>query len=416
VTSITIMNPFTATRDPSDARLVAQVGERLTVPRSEPAGSFVLHAPLELVARAALLPFVDPAQREQARRQITAIATEFEDSGPPVSEPAADGYDSVDASARHLLTAMDRGELDDVDHAARWLGRAASAAELQQLLTTGIIKRLAAAAHAPIFLFELPRISPRGEITGELLRGLARELGRAPEWQIHWLDDRYRGRAADANASPGAMFDAIASTPLGQREGNATPFIYPVMSRVDEQGIAVEQLGAVVDGTDIHERALTVLRAAAWSMLLEPGDHAPYGWSHCLTMPQAVLGLAGATDPNTALGVAATYVVGFRSALAVNALEPVFPTEDPGLSVHEALDAGPANAAAAVWHHEDPTQGAIVSELATRASVQPDAHLVKYTLACLDAAAADRAHARLYLAACAQLVGWWAQATVGPAA
>ena len=93
-----------------------------------------------------------------------------------------------------------------------------------------------------------------------------------------------------------------------------------------------------------------MLRAAAWSMLLEPGDHAPYGWSHCLTMPQAVLGLTGATDPNVALAVAATYVVGFRSALAVNPLEPVFPTDDPGLPLEAALDAGPDIAAAAVWH------------------------------------------------------------------
>jgi hypothetical protein len=50
-----------------------------------------------------------------------------------------------------------------------------------------------------------------------------------------------------------------------------------------------------------------------------------------------------------------------------------------------------------------------VGELATRASVQRDAHLVKYTLACLDAAAADPDRRRLYLGAAASLVGWWAQ-------
>lgn len=404
---MTMTNPFTATRDPSDARLVGEVATVLSTPRADPADSFVLHAPLELVARAALLPFVAPGQRDQARRQISAVAEEFEDFGPPVPEPAADGFDSVGDAADRLLAAIGRGELDDVDHAARWLGRAATAIELRTLLAPDVLTRLAAAAHAPIFFFELPRIAPRGEITGELLRGLARELGRAPSWQLRWMDDLEP--TPTPAASGHAMFDALASTPLGQREPGASPFIYPVMSRVDEQGIAREQLGTVVGGDDIRERAHEVLRAAAWTMLLEPGDHSPYGWSHCLTMPQAVLGLAGATDPNTALAVAATYVVGFRSALAVNPLEPVFPTDDPGIPVREALDAGPAVAAAAVWHHPEPTSDAIIGELATRASVQRDAHLVKYTLACLDAAATDRSHARLYLAAAASLVAWWAE-------
>jgi hypothetical protein len=401
-------NPFTAARTPSDIRLVAEVGQVLAIPRAEPADSFVLHAPLELVARAALLPFVAPAQREQARRQISNVAEEFEDFGPPVSEPAADGFDSVEDAATRLLAAIGWGELDDVDHAARWLGRAATAVELRTLLAPDVVTRLAAAAHAPIFFFELPRIAPRGEVTGELLRGLARELGRAPSWQLRWIDEL----APEPDAGPDAMFEALASTPLDHEPG-ATPFIYPVMSRVDEQRIALTQLRAVVGGEDMRARAHAVLRAAAWTMLLEPGDHSPYGWSHCLTMPQAVLGLGldGAINPNVALAVAATYVVGFRSALAVNALEPVFPTEDPGIPVHEALDAGPVIAAASVWHHHEPTNDAIVSELATRASVQRDAHLVKYTLACLDAAASDRSHQRLYLAAAAYLVGWWAEIT-----
>jgi len=400
---MTIMNPFTATRTASDARLVAEIGAVLAVPRSDPADSFLLHAPLELVARAALLPFVHPEMRDRVRARIAAIGTEFEDFGAAVPEPDADSYDSVEAGATRLVATIDRGELDDIDQVARWLGRAASGAELRALLAADVVPRLAAAAHAPIFLFELPRIAPRGEVTGELVRGLARELGRAPEWRLRWTDEPLPELETDGDA----MFDALATTPRGTREPDASPFIYPVMSRVDDQGIALGQLGAVVGGSAIQERANAVLRAAAWSMLLEPGDHAPYGWSHCLTMPQAVLGIADAMDPNVALAVAATYVVGFRSALAVNPLEPVFPHDDPGISIEDALHAGPAVAAAAVWHDRDPDVAGLVGELATRASVQRDAHLVKYTLACLDAAASDRSHQRLYLAAAASLVAWW---------
>src|SRR6478736_10212863 len=122
---------------PSDTRLVAEVGEVLAVPRTAEADSFVLHAPLELVARAALLPSVQPAQRDQARRKITAIADEFEDFGPPVKEPANTDFASTADAATRLVAAIDRSELDDIDVVARWLGRAATAVELRSLLSAG---------------------------------------------------------------------------------------------------------------------------------------------------------------------------------------------------------------------------------------------------------------------------------------
>ena len=126
-------------------------------------------------------------------------------------------------------------------------------------------------------------------------------------------------------------------------------------------------------------------------------------------MPQAVLGLGAAVEPDTALAVAATYVVGFRSALARNELVTAFDPPDPGVPLAEALATAADLAAAAAWHLPEERFPELVGELATRASVQHDAHLVKYTLACFDAAAADRAHARLFLTAAASLVGWWSR-------
>jgi hypothetical protein len=391
---------------PSDVDLVAQVGDVLAEPRADQADSFVLHAPLELVARAALLPYVQTAHRDQARRQIAAIAEEFEDFGPPVPEPVAADFASTADAATRLAATIERGELDDIDTAARWLGRAATAPELADLLGPDVTPRLAAAAHAPIFLYHLPRVAPRGEVTGELLRGLARELGRAPGWKLHWIDERRDGPAVGAQE----LFDAIAATPLGTREDGPTPFIYPTMARVDDPGTAADLLGDVTSGASTGARARAVLRAAAWSMLLEPGDHAPYGWSHCLTMPQAVLGLAPrSVDASTALAIAATYVVGFRSALAQHPLTAEFTPDDPGVPLADALSSSAATAAAAVWHLPEAQLPELVRELATRASIQRDAHLVKYTLACFDAADADRVHRRLFLTAAASLVGWWAQ-------
>src|SRR5215470_17038567 len=88
----------TATGTPSDLGLVAEVADVLTTPREDPADSFVLHAPLELVARTALLPFVAPDQRATARGQIVAVGTDFEAFGPAVApppEPAADAHGSL---------------------------------------------------------------------------------------------------------------------------------------------------------------------------------------------------------------------------------------------------------------------------------------------------------------------------------
>ncbi len=143
-------------------------------------------------------------------------------------------------------------------------------------------------------------------------------------------------------------------------------------------------------------------------MLQEPGDFAPYGWSHCLTLPQAALAVARwSSDPTAALAIAATYVVGFRAALARNGLDPAWAPPETTRDLSTALEQEPNEAAAAVWHAAGREIPEITRTLATRAAVHHDAHLVKYTLACLDAAAWDRNSAHVYLAAAASLHGWW---------
>jgi hypothetical protein len=108
--------------------------------------------------------------------------------------------------------------------------------------------------------------------------------------------------------------------------------------------------------------------------------------------------------------VAATHVVGFRAAmgkvrLAPDALYPRPPTTD---RLTDAIAAGREEAAAFVWHADAEALPAIAVVLATKATLHHDAHLVKYTLACLHAAARDPAERRLYLAAAASLAAYWA--------
>jgi hypothetical protein len=179
------------------------------------------------------------------------------------------------------------------------------------------------------------------------------------------------------------------------------------MSQVEQTGVAADLLAQPLAGVDLAAGIPVVLRAAAWSMLVEPRDHASYGWTHCLTMPQAVLGIADVLDARTALAVASTYVVGFRAAFAQRPLVET-PPPDPEIELAHAIDAGPDIAAAAAWNAPTPAIPRVVTELVTRAAVHHDAHYAKYTLACLDAAASDPSHTRLYLAAAAKLAGVWA--------
>jgi hypothetical protein len=319
---------------------------------------------------------VAPEARREARRRIAELGRAYEDAGDGVPEPPSRTFASdADAVAR-LGAAVDAGDLDEVDAVAAWLGRAASPVDLRTLLADLVVPRLSAAAHAPIFLFQLPRVSPRGELPATLLRPLVRELARFPDWRLTWHEDLH-ARSPDLHA--GALFDAIAAT---RRLGlPGSDFIYPIMSQVEDQGIAADVLRDVVTRVPPRDAALAVMRAAASSMLQEPPEWAPYGWSHCLTLPQAVLGIADAcSDPTAPVAVAATFVVGFRAALGAR-----------------PLVAGTAL----------PRPGASATQIVSYAATHHDAHLVKYTLACLDAAAWDRSHADLYLAAAEKLCNHW---------
>jgi len=392
------------TEDFSDAELVAAVASVVRTPRADPADSFVLHAPLELAARTALLPHVATGERTAARAQIAAIAATYEAFGPPAPKHPDRAFESLEASAAWLGDALAAGDFDEVDVAATWLGRHASSARLAPLLADLVVPSLAAAAHGPIFLFQMPRVAPRGELTGELLRPLARELARNPSWRLEWFADR----TASAESSPAALFDALRATP--QLGVPGSDYIYPLMSQVERTGVASELLSTTTS-LDVEAAARVILQAAALTMLQEPGDYAPYGWSHCFTMPQATLGIARwCKDPSMAVAVAATYVVGFRAALARNPLERAWTPSVPGVDLATALEHEPELAAAAVWHAPADHVGTMTTLLATRASVHHDAHLVKYTLACLDAADWDKEHARLYLSAAAALHSWWTQA------
>ncbi len=368
----------------SDAELVWAVAAVVADPRQDEAASFVLHAPLELAARAALLPFVRPESRELARLHIMNIAAEYEASGPPAVFARLPRNQK--STAATLLRVIADGDLDEVDNAVRGLSHITTTQLLDDMVDA-VAPLTGAAAHTPILLQFLRRTSPRGELPVRLLRPLARELARAPGWRLRWFDDE----PGPGGGTTTDLVDVLSSQELLGVPGST--FIHPILDQLEQHHGSIDRLRRNCPEYS-PESAAAVLRVAARSMLEDTPEHARYGWTHCLTLPQAVLDLVGfSRDPSRMLAIAASQVAGFRAALGDRLLDPSPP---PLSAMTDAEFRGRT------------------ADLATAASVSHDAHVVKYTLACLDAAAADREQAALFVAAAQRLLDVWASGAPGP--
>ena len=153
-------------------------------------------------------------------------------------------------------------------------------------------------------------------------------------------------------------------------------------------------------------RDVVVARIAALSMLQDDPASAPYGWTHALTMPLAVLAIAaGARDETALVRIAATHALGFRATMGKVALD--FDFRPPRPASPAIFNVEPLAAAGAAFHADPRARPALWSGLATRSARSRDAHLAKYTLAAMDAAGTDPEAAPLYLAAAAFLGAWW---------
>ena len=381
-----------------DDELVAAMAEVVAEPREGPADSFVLHAPLELTARARLLALTpdEPDLRRLARLRLASIAARYRHhpaadlgSGPGPGAAASDAGDPtnpVDAMGA-VIDAIATGDLPGVDDAVR---RAADtpAESLVARLAPAIADRTAAAAHGPIFLAtltEAPRSAPGWRT---MLRPLARELARRPDWRLDWFQRAGSDRAPGDTPDEAGLFAALADPPrLGIGEST---FIHPTMLRVDAPGVADEVLGPVAGPGAVvtAETSRAITRVAALAMVNDTPDHAPYGWTHCLTLPQAILTLAPQLEAAgvPALAIAATHVLGFRATLGTITLradDPLIRPADPD------------------------TAEARRSRLVTEAALRHDAHVAKYVLASLTQADRDPEAGELHLRAAEHLLAVW---------
>jgi hypothetical protein len=392
----------------SDEQLFDAAALVVQRPKVDPANSFILHAPLELLARRALLRLVPAGRRDAVRERMVWVAATYARAGESLEPAPPREFDSAAAARSTLLDATIAKDLDAVDAAARWLARHGTTIDVMKLADPAV-DSLAAAGHASIYFFHLGRTAASNRAALALLRPLVREIARGPELRVEWTRNGVEARGTDVTS----FENALARTPRLGLPGS--DFIFPTVHQVDRGGQARDLISASLPA-DLAAAGAAALRVAANSMLQDNPQFAPYGWSHCLTLPQSVLGLAPRlSNPTVATAIAATYVVAFRAAQSDRDIDMDRQPEPTSLALADAIDADPSTAAGAVFHASDAARAALIAELAARAASHEDAHLAKYTLACLDAAAQDPAHDRLYLSAAAYLRAWWAN-QVGPVA
>jgi hypothetical protein len=385
----------------SDAELLREACRVLSTPRDHAANSFTLHAPLELMARAQLLPLVSSHHREAARLRIADIAAAWSTTGRPAD--TGDGAAHDEQPLGSLTEALRRGDPETADRSFTALCARRDQDRIVDDLVDIVLPHLGGAAHGAIFLQLLPRFRPTGVNPALMARTLLREIALHPDWRLRWLD-RPRPEAA-----PGASLTDRLVSPSADRDPSSH-FVQPTMALVDDTGLAHRTLADVTHGLSIDEARRQLLPIAAMSMLQDEPDNAPYGWTHCLTLPQATLAVAHrASDAQRAVDVAATYVLGYRATQSSRPIDPSWEPDPPRRFADEVVHLDPSEAAATTWHAEPVGRARITRQLVDHAASHPDAHLAKYTLACIDAATQDPSDGRIYLAAAAHLAAWWHQ-------
>jgi hypothetical protein len=354
----------------SDAQLVRATAEAIGRPKANRSSSFTLHAPMELLARAALLPLTPFEHRDGVRCRIAAIAAEYAE-GDEIEAPTTP-FDSQQHAEEALLEGLRSGAPDLADAAVVFLAKHTSVRAIRALIADQVAPCLGAAAHVPILLASLPDACAAYGDLSVLLRAPVRALAAESWARLTWLD-----QIDETGSGADTLFETLAAP---EPVDSPSVFIIPTMLVVEANGRAARLLGQATRDLSPDDAAIQLARIAALSMLQDDPAHAPYGWSHCLTMPQGALALArSARDPRRGVRAAATYALGFRATLAKVRLQDWTPSgAEPDLA-----------------------------ELVARAAPHPDAHLAKYTLSCLIAAAEDPSARALYLAAADYLGKWW---------
>ena len=387
--------------DLSDEQCFELAAAAVAVPSRDGANSFILHAPLELLARRALLAHVPPARRDPIRRRMLWVATTYEHAADPVvprvKVPRVAGrgtrrtrrrYRRRRPRRRRRCLLLARPARLDRRHPGRrgTHGRRARCRGSREHL---LLPSRPAHGHEP----RRARIAPA-----------ARRRARPRAAAAHRMDQE---RRRHAGTDPELFARSLACTPRLGLPGS--DFVYPIVHQVDRD----EYARAVVEPTLPADAAAS---GASNDTVAGPVDDpgrpasAPYGWTHCLTLPQSVLGiLPWLPRPATATAIAATYVVAFRAALgdATSISRTSRNTSPRRCTTRSRVIPGPRRAPCSTHPRNSSPQSVPSSP---RGGTHEDAHVAKYTAARLSTRLPSiHAPRNLYLAAAAFLHAWWAR-------
>ncbi len=380
----------------SAEQLVDAVITVITPPKIARPSSFVLHAPLELLARAALLPYVQTNARTQVLRQIAAVAVRYANAGAVIDDPKI-VHTNIDAALSALFGSLREGDANGVDSALLFLAPRLQLRGLRCALIDAIVPCLGAAGHVPILLAALARNV--GANANQLLRAPLRTLATSIDLRLTWYQTNDQPQDSINKRN---LFDRLAAP---TRVPSPSTSIAAMLKAVERSGDAARLLQEPAQELSPQKAEQILLKVAAYSMLQDDPAQAPYGWTHCLTLPQGLLQNADVSKNHHALiAVAATHVLACRAVLGKVAIgtDPPPPTSQTNFD-----EADPATAASIAFHTDIAQRKEMMTILATKAATHHDAHLAKYTLACFDAAANDPAAAPLFIAAAAYLGAWW---------
>jgi len=391
----------------SDSDLFGAAAQIVSQPKRE-LTSFRLHAPLEIMARYSLLSRVSPAGLELARIQMVATAVHYQASGEGVGPPRRiPSPRSSDAVAR-LRRAAQEGDVERADALCVSLADANGLEDLLDSIADLSLRTLTGAAHTHIGLMLMARLTgDLGSAPLDLARAGVRLLAQEPSLNLKPVTAHRT--LQDPEADLASVLRSVPSLP-------GTPAsVAGIMQAIEQAGLPDRLLGdALLSSTDeagCSAALRTVCRIAALSMLEDQPDYAKYGWTHCLTMPHAAGSLTALRPSRSfaaeAAHAAATWVIGFRAAGGNGNLKFAPELPPPQVDLAEALVHSPRAAASAAWFARTGDRPLLEQTLATEAAIRNDAHLVKYTWACLDAAAQDPAQAPLFHAAAAYLCAIW---------
>ncbi len=393
----------------SDSELFRAAACIVSTPKVE-LSSFRFHAPLEVMARQSLLPLVSPADRDLARVQMLATVAHYESRGETASPPARTLPPMRPGeAAAELRRALQQGDVELADALCLRLADDCGLHAALDSIADLCLRTVTGAGHTHIGLMLTARMwSEVGPSALGLARTGLRMLAQAPN-----LNLRPVTRHSTLDNPEKELEARLSKVPaLG---GNLSRGLSGIMQAVENAGLVDEIIGDALLSSEDSERCEGALRAvcriAAYSMLADNQEVAKYGWSHCLTIPQAAWVLTRFVPARTfaqqAAHSATTWVIGHRATLGNGNLNLQLQFPQATWELSEALAHSPAAAASAAWHASPDERPAIVRRLATEAAIRSDAHLVKYTRACLDAAMQDPHCANLFHAAAAYLCSIW---------